>query len=126
MEDFFSQTIVTQNSLSGWLIKFVLSALALFAAAYLLRGVYLKNLGTAFIVAFVIGILNNTLGALMRFFALPFTFLTLGLFSLVIDAALILLAAYLFRNFRVDNFWWALLLAVVLALFNMVLHAIYL
>ncbi len=117
--------IVQTASLGGWLVKMLLNALALFVAAQLLRGVHLTDFARAIIVALVLAILNATLGAILNLLALPLTLVTFGLFSFVVDAAVIMAAAYFLKGFTVDGFWPALLLAVLLALFNLVLHSIY-
>lgn len=116
--------IVQTASLGGWLIKMLLNALGLFLAAQLLRGVHLTDFPRAIIVALVLAILNATLGAILNLLALPLTLVTFGLFSLVVDAAVILAASYFLKGFTVDGFWPALLLAVLLALFNLVVHSI--
>ncbi|MCB9080280.1 MAG: phage holin family protein [Lewinellaceae bacterium] len=124
--DWLTQEITWQGSTNSVLLKVLLNALAIFAAAYLLRGVHLKNLGQAILAAIFLAILHATLGKILLFLAIPLRLLTLGLFNLVIDAALIMLAAYFLPGFSVKNFGWALLLALVLTLFNGVLHLIYL
>jgi len=118
--------IVQSASLGGWLIKVLLNALALFAAAQFLRGVHLPDFKRAIIVALVLAFLNVTLGALLNLLALPLTIITFGLFGLVVDAAVIMAAGYFLKGFTIDGFWSALLLAVLLSLFNLALHTIYL
>jgi putative membrane protein len=114
-------------SLGYFFLKLVLNAAALFAAAYLLRGgVYIKDFTRAVIVALVLAFLNSTLGAILKFITLPITFLTLGLFSLVINAVILMIAEYFIEGFKIKSFVWALVLAAVLALFNGVLHFIFL
>ena len=109
------------------LIKILLNALALFAAAYLLRPhVQIKDFGRALILAIVLALLNGTLGTLLKALSLPLSVITLGLFSFVINALMILIADYFLKGFQVRGFLWALVLAVLIGVFNSALYAIFL
>lgn len=101
-----------------------ISALAVFLADYLLPGVQVSGLASIVIVAIVLGIVNTFLKPILIFFTLPLTLITLGLFTLVINAALVLLVAWLVPDFYVQNFWWALAFSLVLTLVNMFLHTL--
>ena len=109
----------------SFLVKMLLNALALFAAAYFLKGVKISGFVQAIIVAIVLSILNVTLGRIVDFFTAPINWITLGLFSFVVDAIIILLAANFLKGFSVKGFWSAFWLAVLLAIFNSVLFQIY-
>lgn len=100
------------------LINWVISALAVVVAAYLLPGVHVSSFVTALIVAVVLGIINAFVKPLLLILTLPITIVTLGLFTLVINAFLILLTSYLVPGFVVDGFWWALIFSVVLSAVN--------
>jgi putative membrane protein len=78
----------------------------------------------ALIAALVIGLLNATLGLVLKILTFPITILTLGLFLLVINALMILLASHIVPGFHVVGWIPALVGAVVLALLGMVIHAI--
>ena len=104
------------NILINWLI----SALAVLASAYLLPGVAVSNFVTALIAALVLGILNAFIKPLLLLLTLPINILTLGLFTLVINAGLIMLAANMVDGFTVDGFWWAVIFALVLSVVNSV------
>lgn len=106
------------------LINWILSGLAVFAAAYLLPGVHVASFTAALIAALVIGILNAILKPILVILTLPINILTLGLFTFVINALLIMLAGQLVPGFRVDGFFWALILSLVLSIINSVLHSI--
>ena len=93
--------------------------------AYVLSGVEIRSFGRALLVALVLGFLNATLGTLMNILAFPVTLLTLGLFTFVIDAMVILLAAWLIKGFKVKDFWSALLLTLVVSLSQLVFQGIY-
>ena len=85
------------------LLRWVGSALALLLVAYLLPGLTVASFGTAFIAALVLGLANAVLGPVLRFFSFPITVMTLGLFALVINAALFWLATYLVDGFSADG-----------------------
>jgi putative membrane protein len=109
------------------LIKILLNAVALFAAAYLLRpNVVIKDFGRALILAIVLALLNGTLGAFLNMIALPLNFITLGLFSFVITALMIMIADYFLKGFQVRGFWWAFVMALLMGVFNAILYAVFL
>ena len=96
------------------IIHWVLNAAAIAVAAYLLPGVHVVGAMTAFIVAVVLGAINTFLRPVLMILTLPFSIMTLGLFILILNAALILLAAKLVPGFSIDSFWWALAFGLVL------------
>jgi putative membrane protein len=100
------------------LLHWIISALAILVAAYLIPGVTISFLG-AFVLAVVLGLINITLKPILTILTLPLTIITLGLFSLVVNALLILLAAAIVPGFAVAGFWWALLFALVLSFINL-------
>jgi putative membrane protein len=100
------------------IIRFLLNGLAVFLTAYLLPNVDVDGYGTALIVALVLSIANVIVKPILILFTIPITILTLGLFLLVINAIIILLADYLVDGFFVDGFWWALLFSLILSIFN--------
>lgn len=104
------------------LINWLVSALAILAAAYLLPGVHIGGFITALIVAVVLGIINAFLKPILLLLTLPINILTLGLFTFVVNAFVILIVSSLVPGFRVDGFLWALLFSIVLSLINSFLH----
>lgn len=100
------------------LINWILSALIIIGGAYILPGVHVESLITALVVAIVLGIINALLKPILIILTLPINILSLGLFTLVINAALIMLATVIVPGFKVDNFWWAILYGIVLSLLN--------
>ncbi|MFT6866835.1 MAG: putative membrane protein [Cyclobacteriaceae bacterium] len=105
----------------NFLIKLLLSTLAVIIASYLLPGVSVDNFLTALIVAFFLSLLNVTLKPLLIILTIPLTVVTLGLFLLVINAVLILIADSFISGFVVSGFWWALLFSFILSLINSLL-----
>ncbi|HYE24098.1 MAG TPA: phage holin family protein [Clostridia bacterium] len=104
------------------LIQWVLSAVLLLVVAHLVPGFHVTGFGAALIAALVIGLVNGTLGFLLKVLTFPLTLLTFGLFLLVVNALMLMLASKLVRGFDVAGFFPAFLGAVLLALLNMVVR----
>lgn len=100
------------------IINWLLAALAIMATAYLLPGVSLAGFVPALVTALVLGLLNAFIKPVLLLLTLPINILTLGLFTLVINAALIMLVSKLVSGFHVQSFWWALVFSVVLTMIN--------
>ncbi len=100
------------------LIRLVLSGLAVVVGAYILPGVNVDGFLTAVVVAVILALLNVTIKPLLVILTIPLTVVTLGLFLLVINSLIILLADWIVPGFEVDGFWWALLLSLVLTVLN--------
>ncbi len=101
------------------LVKWLLQALALLITANIVPGFRISNFPAALIAVLVIGLLNVTLGALLKLITLPLAILTLGLFFLVINAFILKLAGAVAPGFYVQTWATALVGALVLALLNM-------
>lgn len=114
------------GGLGEMIIKVVINALALMLGAHLLKGVQVEDFTRAVVIAVVLSLLNATLGSFLDFITTPLRFLTLGLFAFVVDAAMLLLAAYFLKGFRIDTFLSAFLLAIVLSVSNAILYAVFL
>lgn len=98
------------------LLQILISSVAVYFTAWLLPGVSVKSFGASVLVAIVLGILNATLKPILQFISFPITILTLGLFLLVINTVIILIASWLMSSFHVENFWWALLFSVIMSI----------
>ncbi|WP_369992388.1 phage holin family protein [Winogradskyella sp.] len=107
------------------IIRLLLNALAVFVLAHLLSGVDVDGYLGALIVAVVLAILNLLVKPLLIIFTLPVTIMTLGLFLLVINALIILLADKLLDGFGVSSFWTALLFSILLSILQSILHSLF-
>ncbi len=105
------------NIIINWLIM----TFAVIVTSYILPGVALSGFGTAFLVALVLGLINVFIKPVLLLLTLPINILTLGLFTFVINALVILMASAIVPGFKVDGFWIALLFSIVLSI---VLHLI--
>ncbi|GAB3006210.1 hypothetical protein GCM10027284_25140 [Cyclobacterium sediminis] len=103
------------------LLQLVVAGLVIIFTAYLLPGIVVDDLITGILIAALLALLNITIKPILIFFTIPITILTLGLFLLVINALMVMLAADIVNGFAVGNFWWALLFSLVLSLVNSLL-----
>ena len=104
------------------ILNWLLSALSLLIVAWLVPGIEISGFGTALVAAIVIGLVNATVGFVLKVITLPLTILTLGLFLLVINALMLKLAAAVVPGFRVNGCLPALIGAVLLSLVSMALR----
>lgn len=102
------------------LIHWLASTLVVIISAYLLPGVQIKGFLSALATAIVIALLNLVVRPILLFLTLPINLLTLGLFTFVINAGIIMLASAIVPGFKVDSWWWALLFSIVLTLLTLV------
>ena len=104
------------------LLNWALSALAVWVVSHLIPGFHVNGPVAALIAALVIGFINATLGVFLKIVTFPLTLLTLGIFWLVINAAMIELASAIVPGFHVDTvgtaFWGAIVLSLVNMLFR--------
>ena len=105
------------------LLHWLLSALALMVVSHVVPGFHVRGLVPALVASLVIGLLNATLGLFLKIVTFPITILTLGLFLLVINGIMILLASSIVRGFHVNGLVPAFWGAVVLALLGILVRA---
>jgi len=108
----------------GLLLHWILSAIALLIVSRIVPGFHVQGLGPALIASLVIGLLNATIGFVLKIVTLPLAIVTLGLFLLVINALMIMFASGIVRGFQVTGFMPAFIGAIVLALLGMVIRAL--
>ncbi|UFP92872.1 phage holin family protein [Gloeobacter morelensis] len=101
-----------------FLLSWLVSAAVLVLVSYIVPGFTVSTIGAAFIAALVVGIINAIIVPVLNLLALPINILTLGLFSFVISALGLLLAAAIVPGFAIAGFWTALLGAILIAVAN--------
>lgn len=105
------------------ILRLIVSAIAVFITAYILDGVKVDPWWWAVIVAIVLGFINSWIKPIVKFLALPINILTLGLFTLVINALMVELCSWVLKpHFLVQDFWWALAFSVALTIIGWLLH----
>ena len=102
------------------LVQWIISAASLLIVAYIIPGFVVEGIGTALIAALVIGLINATIGFFLKIITLPLSILTFGIFLLIINALMLMLASSVVSGFHVEGFWIAFLGAAVLAIVNMI------
>lgn len=108
----------------GLILNLLVSGLAVFITAQFLPGVSVNNFLTALITAVVLGLINMFIKPIINILTLPINLLTLGLFSFVVNALMILLVSHFVTGFHVNGFIAALLFSIVLSLVNSVLNSL--
>lgn len=108
------------------LVRIVLNGLGLWAAAKFLPGIhYDGGLLYLLLAGFVLGAVNLLVKPIVTLLSLPFVVLTLGLFFIVINGLMVWLVDQLLAGFRVDSFLWAMAGGLFLAVYNMILRALF-
>jgi putative membrane protein len=105
-----------------WIITWVISAISLLIVAHIVPGFRVAGFGSALIAAIVIGLINGTLGMLLKFFTWPFRVLSLGLLTWIINAAMLKLATAFVDGFAIDGWFAALLGALLLTVVTTILQ----
>jgi len=108
-----------------FLIKWLISSLAILITGYLLPGVVIAGVWAALVAALVLGLINIFIKPLLIILTLHINILTLGLFTLVINALMIMLVAAIVPGFDVKTFWWALLFSIILSIITFALNQIF-
>lgn len=104
------------SSLTHALLHWLLSALALIVTAYLVRGFKISSFGSALIAALVIGLANIVIWPVLIFLTLPINILTLGLFTFVVNGAVLRICAALLSGFAIEGWLAAIFGSIVLSL----------
>ncbi len=106
------------------ILRLLLTAVAVVVLAKILPGVAVEGYGSAIIVAVVIALLRFLVQPILVLLTLPITIITLGLFLLIINAVIIMMADYFVGGFNVASIWWALLFSLLLSLFQSILFSL--
>ncbi len=105
-----------------FLVNLFLSSAVLYVVASLMPGVTLSGFGSALIACFILGIVNAVIKPIILILTLPITILTLGLFSLVINAIMIMIVSGLAPGFQVSGFFTALIVSIIMSCVNMAIN----
>lgn len=105
------------------ILRVLLSALAVVILSKILPGIGVDSYTTAIIVAIVLSLLNFLVKPILIILTLPVTIVTFGLFLLIINAIIILLAGYFVDGFHVISMWWALLFSLLLSFLQSILFS---
>ena len=112
------------QNLTPFLIHWAITALSLWIASYLFRGLKFETTGALVVSALLLGLANAVVKPLLILLTLPLTLLTFGLFLLVINALMILLVSALVRGFKVSGFWTAFFASIFISLLGIAVGAL--
>ncbi len=104
------------------LVRWLINAIALMIIAYFVPDFHVRNFVDALIAAVIIGLVNSTLGLLLKILTFPFTLVTFGLFLIVINAVMLKMAASISPGFEVSTWKAAFIGAILLSLITSFLH----
>jgi putative membrane protein len=108
----------------GWFIHWILSGVALLVVANILPGIQIDGFGSALIAALVIGLVNATLGLVLKIMLFPFILLTLGVVYFLINGLMLMLASALVPGFRVSGWFTAVIGSILLTLVDYALNSL--
>ncbi|MCK4554717.1 phage holin family protein [Candidatus Parcubacteria bacterium] len=107
------------------LLKWLIMAVSILISAYIISGVAVSGIWAALWLAVFLGVINIILKPILIILTLPINILTLGLFTFVINASLILLASSVIKGFEVSGFWVAVLFSIVLSIISYALNSLF-
>lgn len=108
----------------NFILKVLITGLIAYLLQNILSGVRIVDMKTAALFALVLALLNAVVKPILVILTIPVTVFTLGLFLLVINAFMVLLAANLFKGVYVNGFWWALAFSILLSLGSSILYSL--
>ena len=110
--------------MSRFIVRLLVNAAAIWVAAQLLSGINLaSDLWSVLIVVLLFGLVNAILKPIFTILSIPFIILTVGLFTLVINAVLLLIVDWLTEGLMVDGFWWAVGGSIVISIVSTILNS---
>jgi putative membrane protein len=114
--------LTLENYMAKLLAHWILSALCLLLVAHFVPGFFVRGFGTALIAAVVIGLVNGTIGMLLKIITFPLTIITFGIFWLLINALMLKFAAFFVPGFEVRGLWPAFWGGLILSVLNMTIR----
>ena len=106
------------------ILRLLITAVVAYLLTNVLDGVHFTDFSSAIVFALVLGLFNMIVTPILKFLGLPLTIITLGLFSLVINAIVILLVDYFVVGMEVNGFWWAFIFSIALSFVTSVLNSL--
>jgi putative membrane protein len=109
--------------MKGLLIRWLFLTVAILVAAHLIEGIEVRGFWSALFAAAILGVLNAFFRPILIILTLPINILTLGLFTFVINAILMMMVSGVVGGFVVHGFWSALLGSLVISVFSWLLNS---
>lgn len=111
------------DNLVPFLLHWAITALSLWVASHIFRGIRFADTGSLIVSALLLGLANALVKPLLVILTLPLTLLTFGLFLLVINALMILLVSALVKGFTVSGFWTAFFASIFISVLSFLIGA---
>lgn len=108
-----------------YILRWLIASVAIILTGFLVPGVTVASFWTALWLAIFLAVINIILKPILIVLTLPINILTLGLFTFVINAILILIASSVIKGFEINGFWVAMLFSVVLSIVSYVLNVVF-
>ena len=119
-----NESPASQRGFLEFLGRLVITTIAVLVASQIVPGIGYQTQTGLFVAALLLGILNAIVRPFLLLLSLPLLFVTLGLFTLVINALLLSLVGYLVQDFHVDGFWSAFFGALIISVVSVVLNSL--
>ena len=113
-----------RTELREFVKRWVVSTVAVLVAAKIIPGIHYRDWSDLLVATLLLGILNSVLRPLLMLLSLPLLILTLGLFTLIINAGLLYLVHLLLPGFQVDGFWSAFFGALIISMVSLFLNTV--
>lgn len=107
-----------------WIVRLLINAIVIVLIANFVPGVSVDSYGTAILVAIILALINVVIKPIVMFLSLPIRILTLGLFTLIINTALLALTAYLVNGFEISSFISALIASIIISIVSSILNMV--
>lgn len=108
--------------MKGILFRWIVLTVAILFAAYVIDGIHVSGFFSALFAAAILGVLNAFLRPILIILTLPFNILTFGLFTFIINALLLKMAAGVIKGFEIDGFWPAILGSLLISIVSWILN----
>ena len=109
--------------MKGILIRWLVLTCAIMAASYVMDGIQVSGFFSALLAAAILGVLNAIFRPILIILTLPINILTLGLFTFIINALMLMMASGLISGFDVSGFWSALFGSLVISVVSWILNS---
>lgn len=107
------------------MIKILINIIAFYCATLLFPVIQYHHLGTLLWAGLILGLINILIRPFIFLITLPFNFLTLGLFTILVNTWMVMLTNACLPDLKIPGFWWALFTALVISAFNIVLQGLW-
>lgn len=113
--------VIIMSNRDGIIVKIIINAIAIYATAKLVKGVEISSFGTAIVAALVLSIVNALIKPLLMVLTLPVNFLSLGLFTFVVDGLSLMIVSGITKGFEIHGIGPAMLASIIISVISALL-----